>query len=582
MRLISAWFDNLSFLRKIIIVYIICGIFPIMAMLTYFFFNTYQLLMERSYNEMNRQMIVTESILESAIQPYKNIIENIKNDRKPNIQLNADYSKLSYTDLAYYLNNTIDNWKSIHDDIKAIRFYTNNDTLPRDDYYFYGIEDLESAIVSKLDENEGNVLFFGRRENQQVHFLLISEMNYFFIGDKQVYVEIELTDDFIHNLMFSSANGRESYLLDSEGTVLYSSEKGLQGHQMNSIVTDWEQISSSTVQSSRKKDGQRILCLKKDMEQATTLLLVDDRNKMIKDALKVPANIACAMIILTVFFFSIMAFYGRKWSRRLANIIEGMKRIGSGDFEHKFEPKSSEEFGQIEAAVDQVSTQINDLIQENYRKQLQMKNTELNLLQEQINPHFLYNALGLISSLSIQERAKQTNQSIRYLAEFYRISLNKGRKIIPVSEEFALLGHYMKIQMLRFPDYVEIEYDLQEAVKDFYMIKLLLQPLVENAIHHARDEEMFLSIKVSAYLEKDRVCFDVSDNGMGMDEEKLKMLRTELLRQEEGFGIKNVDRRIKLNYGQEYGVSIFSKYGEGTNIHLEIPVCHTAEESLKI
>lgn len=582
MRLISAWFDNLSFLRKIIIVYIICGIFPIMAMLTYFFFNTYQLLMERSYNEMNRQMIVTESILESAIQPYKNIIENIKNDRKPNIQLNADYSKLSYTDLAYYLNNTIDNWKSIHDDIKAIRFYTNNDTLPRDDYYFYGIEDLESAIVSKLDENEGNVLFFGRRENQQVHFLLISEMNYFFIGDKQVYVEIELTDDFIHNLMFSSANGRESYLLDSEGTVLYSSEKGLQGHQMNSIVTDWEQISSSTVQSSRKKDGQRILCLKKDMEQATTLLLVDDRNKMIKDALKVPANIACAMIILTVFFFSIMAFYGRKWSRRLANIIEGMKRIGSGDFEHKFEPKSSEEFGQIEAAVDQVSTQINDLIQENYRKQLQMKNTELNLLQEQINPHFLYNALGLISSLSIQERAKQTNQSIRYLAEFYRISLNKGRKIIPVSEEFALLGHYMKIQMLRFPDYVEIEYDLQEAVKDFYMIKLLLQPLVENAIHHARDEEMFLSIKVSAYLEKDRVCFDVSDNGMGMDEEKLKMLRTELLRQEEGFGIKNVDRRIKLNYGQEYGVSIFSKYGEGTNIHLEIPVCHTAKESLKI
>lgn len=582
MKRIGQWIENLSFLRKIVLIYIIGGILPIMGMLIYFFFNTYHLLLQQSYDEMNQQMIVAESSLNSALQPYKDIIENIKNDRKPNIQLNADYSKLSYSELAYFLNTTIDNWKAIHSDIRAIRFYTNNNTLPSDGYYFYGIDDLDTNIIKRLDENKENVLFFDKHQKDEDNYALISEMNYYIFGEKKAYVELELSGSLLNNLFYSQTEGRESYLVNSKGEMVYASDEKLYKKKMSYLVPDWEEVKDSTIQSFSKADGQRIICLRKQLDEDMYLFMLDDQNKMIRDALRTPSILALVGLLLTIFFFSIITYYGRRWDRRIKTIIAGMNRIGSGDFSYKFNPKTKEEFGQIETAINTMSIQIDELIQENYQKQLLMKSTELNLLQEQIKPHFLYNALGLISSLSIQEGARRSYQSIKYLADFYRISLNKGRKIISVSEEFALLKDYMKIQMLRFPDHVEIEYDIQEEIKDLYMIKLLLQPLVENAIHHAREEDIFLTINVKAYNKSDRVCFDVIDNGMGIEKEKLKLLQEALLRQEEGFGLKNVDRRIKLNYGPEYGVTIYSVQGEGTRIHLEIPACKTPDEYRKL
>ena len=195
----------------------------------------------------------------------------------------------------------------------------------------------------------------------------------------------------------------------------------------------------------------------------------------------------------------------------------------------------------------------------------------MNLLQEQINPHFLYNALSVISSMAIREGGKKTVQSVRYLADFYRISLNKGRQTVSVQEELDLLQNYMKIQKLRFGDAVDISYDADREILPCRTIKLILQPLVENAIHHGTRGEEVLHISVRVGQDGNRIFYEVSDDGLGIEPEKLVQLRTELKQSQEGFGLKNVDIRVKLNYGKEYGVTINSVYGKGTCIRVEIP-----------
>ena len=227
--------------------------------------------------------------------------------------------------------------------------------------------------------------------------------------------------------------------------------------------------------------------------------------------------------------------------------------------------------GQIAGAFNLLNERIQILIQDNYEKKLMIKSSEMNLLQEQINPHFLYNALSVISSMSMRENGKRTVECLRYLADFYRISLNKGREVISIEQELDLLQNYMKIQKIRFGEDVVIRYEADEDVLQCRTIKLILQPLVENAIHHGRREEEVLTVGVSVRRREERVIYEVCDDGLGIEPEKLVQLRTELKQSQEGYGLKNVDIRVKLRYGEGYGVSIMSIPDKGTCVRVEIP-----------
>ena len=136
-------------------------------------------------------------------------------------------------------------------------------------------------------------------------------------------------------------------------------------------------------------------------------------------------------------------------------------------------------------------------------------------MQEQINPHFLYNALSVISSLAMRGRDLKTVESIQHLANFYRISLNKGKQILTVEDELELLKNYMKIQNIRFGDRIVIDYQCEERVKTYHTIKLILQPLVENSIHHGMKEEEILHIVVRIYQKQSCVMMEVEDDGKG-------------------------------------------------------------------
>ena len=571
------FYHNLGFLKKILCIYLVCCAIPVSIMMTYYGYSTIKMMLQQAYASVRQNMITSENSLNIMCQPYKNIIDTIKNDKDMNIQLNMDYSRISYSNLSYYMKNTIDPILASYPDVEGIHFYSNNSSLPEDDYYFYSYTTLNRQLRQNIDSYQGQVVALAGDKDQETAGCLrfFSKMNYYSSSSFQNYMEIVLNLDSIEDLFYQANDYTNLYLIDCNGRIIDSSNGR---SSMKEIYPDWEQMEEDQVIILKDANEIKMIGMKKSMDMGMTLLMLEERKPVILSALEYPLKVIGFMMLFTLFLTLISLRQSRKMNQSLGEILSVLESAGQGDFSQTVEGHSEDEFGRIGHAVNDMNHRIDSLIKENYQKQITITNTELNLLQEQINPHFLYNALGVISSLGIREGSKATVQSIRYLADFYRISLNKGRKVIHISEEIDLLRNYMRIQMLRFSDYVEIHYEVDAGIGDYYTIKLLLQPLVENAIHHAREEEMFLSILVKGYQTGDRICLEVQDNGRGIRPDRLKLLQDQLARQEEGFGLKNVDKRIKLAYGSDYGITLYSQYGEGdqphgTTIHLEIPVC---------
>ena len=271
----------------------------------------------------------------------------------------------------------------------------------------------------------------------------------------------------------------------------------------------------------------------------------------------------------------------------LSNMAETAQLVGQGNFHVKMhDTDAQDELGTVTRAFNTMVENLDlymartkasmekeqqmmerELLMENHLKEAQLK-----YLQSQINPHFLYNALAVISALAMREGGKQTMQAVKNLSSFYRISLNKGKQVLSIQEEVELLQSYLKIQQMRFRDSVQVEYEIAREVLTYRTIKLLLQPLVENAIHHARKEEEVLHIAVRIQKEERDVVFQVTDDGCGIEAEKLIKLRSSLRRSEEGYGLRNVANRVRLAYGENYGVRIESQEGYGTTVSVRIPV----------
>ena len=273
-------------------------------------------------------------------------------------------------------------------------------------------------------------------------------------------------------------------------------------------------------------------------------------------------------------------------SRRIsAGITEPIQRLcevtrlaGRGDFAVRAQESVDDELAVLGTSFNQMVERIGNLVEDIRVEQLNLRATELKLLQAQINPHFLYNTLDAIIWLAESGQTEQVVMMVSSLSDFFRTTLSKGRDYISVQEEEAHIRSYLQIQQFRYRDILEYEICIPEELYDCQILKLTLQPLVENALYHGIKNKRGLGHILVTGKEKDgKLLFCVKDNGMGMTPERLAHVRAliggELTEEDSssGFGLFNVEQRIRLNYGTEYGLTIESVYGEGTEAKVVIP-----------
>lgn len=226
-----------------------------------------------------------------------------------------------------------------------------------------------------------------------------------------------------------------------------------------------------------------------------------------------------------------------------------------------------------------MTDRIQDLLQTVEAEQQQKREYEMALIQEQIKPHFLYNCLDVIYTLNLMGRQKDAAKATKALADFYRVSLSKGADIISLDEEFKNVADYLSLQQIRYSDVFDYTIDLPENLKTQKIIKLTLQPIVENAIYHglkAQDDFGHLSIK--AYAEGQDLYIEIVDNGLGMDKGKIPGL-LEPKENRQHYGLYNVFHRIQLTFGTGYGMTLESQSGKGTKVRVHIPYIDRSIES---
>lgn len=222
---------------------------------------------------------------------------------------------------------------------------------------------------------------------------------------------------------------------------------------------------------------------------------------------------------------------------------------------------------------------IKELLDAKIKEQENLKKAELRALQAQINPHFLYNTLDTIIWMAESKKTDRVVEMVTALSNFFRISLSKGMDWITIGEEVERINSYLTIQKMRYHDILDFKIEVDESISENTILKLMLQPLVENALYHGiKNKRQGGTITIRIRRKgMDEVLIEVEDNGIGFTPEKLAQLRAELeddagdMKLESGFGIGNVNKRIRLYYGKPYGVSVQSEYSTGTLVTLVIP-----------
>lgn len=300
--------------------------------------------------------------------------------------------------------------------------------------------------------------------------------------------------------------------------------------------------------------------------------------------------IALSIVIALVMAYSIYTSIAAPM-RKLAR---GMRAMTSGNLDVRLNSTRQDEFGIVTHLFNHMASQQQHLIHDHYEQSLRLANTELKLLQSQIHPHFLYNTLDSIYWMAQHAEAEDISEMVLHLSRFFRLSLSKGKDVITVKDCLEHLHAYIRIQQIRFLDLFHMEYDIEPRAEELPLVKLLVQPIVENAIIHGLEKssqqaEMLLRIvvRVEEDTEGRRLTIRVIDSGTGMTEDMRAQLQAELsavLRQPTehgvvasdrtgaGYGLRNVAARIRLNYGQNANIHIDSVWGGGTTVTLVLPL----------
>jgi two-component system sensor histidine kinase YesM len=279
--------------------------------------------------------------------------------------------------------------------------------------------------------------------------------------------------------------------------------------------------------------------------------------------------------------FSVLAAWGISGSiyRPIRKLHDVTSIITKQDLQALVTHDNVDEITEMGISFNIMIGKIRELLDSKIKEQENLKKAELRALQAQINPHFLYNTLDTIIWMAEAKKNDQVIEIVSALSNFFRISLSKGQDWITVREEIERTKSYLTIQKIRYRDILDFQIEAEEQVLKNTVLKLVLQPLVENALYHGvKNKRQGGTIILRAKQNgEDEVVFEVEDNGIGFTPSKLAQVRAELaadtgdIRMESGFGIGNVNKRIKLYYGKQYGLSIESEYNMGTRVRLVIP-----------
>lgn len=278
-------------------------------------------------------------------------------------------------------------------------------------------------------------------------------------------------------------------------------------------------------------------------------------------------GIGSVILLILFWIFSIKA--SNSITKPIKELCENIKKVGSGDFTIRPVESLNDEIITLSQSFDIMVSKIDSLLNDVKKEQENLRITEIKLLQAQINPHFLYNTFDTIIWLAEDNKNDKVVSMITSLSSLFRTTLSNGKDVICLREEEIHVKSYLEIQQTRYMDILDYKINIHKEFYDYTIPKLTLQPLVENALYHGiKNKRGKGLIEIKSEYDDEYLKLIISDNGIGIKEKKLKELNSSLSM---GFGLTNVQERIKMYFGDKYGIKVSSIYGEGTNVTVYLP-----------
>ncbi|UVI29748.1 sensor histidine kinase [Paenibacillus spongiae] len=451
-------------------------------------------------------------------------------------------------------------------------------------YYGYGggadVGAPDPFFLKRVRESNTPVWGDVRRDGEGQPYLMLGRKYYNFntgqrLGYLVVYIRERALYDVYKNMVFSDWGNamllsEDRYVLSAPdpaqaGTAIYEPELfqvGGDGYKMTELKGDPAIIFNYRLTGDVQKNGLNwhIVSMVSQQELFKRLGHIK-RYAYVLQAVLIAAGFAVSWYVSKRIVTPV---------NRLARIIRKYRESGSTARPY-VQWQNNDELALLENSFNDMVVRIEELIARNNEDKDRQRETELIALQAQINPHFLYNTLDAIGWIAKMNDQPTIERMIIALASFYRLSLHKGDKYITVKEELGIIKSYMTLEEMRFPDKFEVTYEVDEEITDDAVLKIILQPLVENAIKHGIGQKRGKGqLRIKGYRDRKDLVFEVQDDGIGFDPAGLHGMQQDTSYKGGGYGIRNVDERIKLEYGSRCGIQIDSSHGRGTTVTVRV------------
>ena len=557
MKKLRRIYKNLKFRYKLTLLILAAGIIPVFIIVVYTQYGMMSLLQDNELDNMQKSLDQSVEAIENQEQIYENLVNYLSysQDLRAVLSIRQDSDYETYLKYVNVVDPLLQMPQLYHNEIKGITLYSENISVAHGDMLL-PLELAKEEPWYKELGNSGLMQWYVSRGSSQE----ITAFRKFYDGD-EVFAVLAMSLDYTSVLApFSSQllDNTGGIVLDKKGEVVYAS------YTMDEIYRpddpeSLEYIMKKYTYSIRNMDGTDWrFCIYRPSE-----IITSSANSILL------RNIP--LVVLSVILLVIVGyFFSRTMVSGLERLTENMNQIHLGFRKVTVSSSSNDEVGVLIRSFRRMMDEMNRLISEVYEGKIKLQNSEMKALQAQINPHFLYNSLSIINWKAIEAGEEDISKVTLALSTYYRTSLNRGETMTTVESEVNNIRAYLKIQLIMHDNSFKVEENYDADTAAIEIPKLILQPLVENAIDHGIDmsDQPDRILKIDISQDENYLFLSVSDNGVGMEQKKAEQILTY---QSSGYGVRNVSERIQVLYGEEGAIYVESGLGKGTKVTIKIP-----------
>lgn len=556
-------FRDMRLTGKLVVIYLLAGFVPVIIILSITYMEMKKILWDRETTILQSYVRQTTDAMDNELEIYNNLSKYISYNQSIAKILSADQSAYqNYEQFSTVIDPLLSSIMYFHENVNQVTIYTDASDVKHG-----------STVAPLKDLSDGTHAYDDLDNN--IHWRIDMENHTAFSVSRMAMLEQRGAKGVLYVSVDYDSVFQPFYtetMFDNYGLVI-EDEYGNTIFAKNTFADDKAayELNIDQFKALREMENSGYQFIDRTSNATGWNICVYKPDRLIISSVQ-PILIIAGVAILVSMFAGITCIHiiSEFITKRIKKLQKTMKATETGNLGMVIENDSADEIGDLINGYNSMSKRLDETVNEVYQSKIKEKEYEMRALQAQINPHFLYNSLSMINWKALEADQEDISHITLALSTFYRTALNKGKNILLVKDEIANIKSYLDIQLAMHDNSFDVVYDIDDSILKYETLNLILQPLLENAIGHGIDVKTDGrgEIRIEGKENGDFIDFTVSDNGVGMTKTQAAMI---LSKSSNGYGVSNVNERIKLYYGEQYAVKIDSTPGIGTKVMLHFP-----------